>query len=91
MIIYELAELCPPPRNVRITLETRRQTAFILDGIASITILVLGILAISGTLPISPSAGWALLGAGIVYTSIMLLYFCNHALRVREKNTTLWG
>jgi len=82
MIISQIVDLCcVQPSNVSCDKKTVKNIAFALDCIASITLLVLGILAITGTIALSPAAGWAFFGAGLTYASVMLLHVC-HRTRV---------
>lgn len=51
---------------------TARDVAPFFDLITGAALLVLGILGISGTLPFSSAASWALIGAGICYTGLIV-------------------
>ena len=78
MIISQALDLCfCKPSNVHCSKKTFENTAFALDCLASITLLAIGILFLTGVLSLSPAAGWAILGAGCVYSAAMLLYICN--------------
>jgi hypothetical protein len=77
MIISQIVDLCVKPANIHCDKKTIENTALVLDGLAAITLLVIGILFITGTIALSAAAGWALFGAGIVYAAAMALYACN--------------
>lgn len=54
-----------------------QNSAFTLDCVVATALLVLGTLAVIGTLSLAPGAGWALLGAGAVYATAMFLRIFN--------------
>lgn len=50
-----------------------RNTAKTLDWVTAVALLVIGILAATGVLSLSPPLTYSFIGAGVVYTLVMLL------------------
>lgn len=68
MIIQHLASMCIS-KNDRCV----HNTAKALDWIAALTLLVIGILGACGVLGFAAALTYSFLGAGVVYTMVMLL------------------
>ena len=67
MIIQRLASKCCSPDA------TGMRIAQVLDWITALALLIIGALGASGVLALSPAVAYSLLGAGVVYTIMMLL------------------
>lgn len=53
--------------------KSAQKVALPLDLITGLALLVIGILALSGTISLAPSASWALIGAGACYAGLVCL------------------
>lgn len=74
MIISQIVKFCCiQPKNVSCNSSNLKLAAFILDCITAVALIVIGSLAISGVISLSPAASWAIFGAGVVYTVMMAL------------------
>lgn len=77
MIISTAADLfCCKPKNVHIDRDTIKTIAYVLDWITAVALLTIGLLALTNVITVSCLGTGLLLGAGAVYTAIMLLSIC---------------
>lgn len=65
-----IADMCA--KNC-ITQKNAQKVALPLDLVTSVALFVIGILALAGTINLTPSASWALIGAGVCYAGLVCL------------------
>ena len=68
MIIQHLARITFPDGDKCV-----HNTAKLLDWVTAVALLVIGVLGVFGVMPLAPALTYSFLGAGIVYTIVMLL------------------
>lgn len=91
MIIQHVARICYGGRdNVLFGKDVSdnscvRNTAFALDWIAALALLIIGILGACGVLHLAPALTYSFLGAGVVYTIVMIMH-SSLQLKIRCSN-----
>lgn len=78
MIIQTLTKPCCETNSCEQT------TAKVFDWTVAVTLLVLGILGAMGAIRLSPAFSYAFLGAGTVYTIMMILSLLSCSIRCKN-------